>query len=240
MKVPRRVSTRRNGLPTGGIHVGVFGFSNPEWLLWPLGEFRVDRLVLLEMPDHDRARARLHEKGVDIDDEVGRLVKNYIVTEVDLWNPGAVARTLLDLSRQLKQPLWCNISTGPNPWCVAASLAAMFTDIEVFHVGQNGKDIVRVPAIRQPAPTKQELLLLAAMPQDGAEISGTLLKRNLRQTDFFRDSTSDKPAKNREQGQVNHHLLRLQEWGAITKGTHGARRTYRLGPFGSCIRTMFV
>lgn len=238
VKVRRKVDLPRPALPTGGVHVGAFGYSNPEWLLWPLGTFRVETLVLLEMPGHDRARARLREKHIDIDAELAKVVKTVERIEVDLWSPGDVGRTLLDVSKA-HGPLRANISTGPNPWCVAANLAASFAEITVYHVTRDGKSLVHIPTIRSKAPTSREMKLLQALPMDGSEISGSLLKTRLRNKDFFAKSTSTKPAKIREQGQVNTVVPRLEEWGALVKGKHGARTWYRLGPSGECLLKMF-
>jgi hypothetical protein len=203
----------------------------------------VETLLLLEMPDHDRARSKLAEKGVDVDAELQRAVCRTTIVEVDLWNPGNVARVLITAADRLtakgKGPLWANISTGPNPWCVAATLAASFADVQVFHVDRDGSGIRRIPTIRQERPTDRELAVLGVLPADGSEISGTLLKKRLRETGFFRDSTSDKPAKNREQGQLNYALPRLVQWGAIGAGFHGPRRWYKQGPAGPTLSAMF-
>jgi hypothetical protein len=203
----------------------------------------VEILVLLEVPGHDRARAKLAEKGFDVDQELARAVNKVTVREVNLWDPGAVGRVLVDNAEQLtkraKGPLWANISTGPNPWCVAASIAAMFADIQVFHVARNGYDIVRLPVLRHAPPTPKERLLLRAIPSDGGHISGTLLKKRLREVAFFEKSTSTKPAKNREQGQLTHHMKRLLEWGAIERDHGTTRRHYWLGPAGRVVQTMF-
>ncbi len=238
------VAFEPGAIPTGGIHVGAFGFSNPEWLLEPLGRFRVETLILLEMPGGDRARARLNEKGIDVDHELARVVHHVEPRIVDLWNPGSVAAELIRLADGLaaegRGPAWVNISTGPNPWCVAANLAASFADMRVYHVDRGGHEIIHIPTIRQPRPTARELALLSLMPRDGAVVSGTLLKRMLREQGFFRDSSSEKPAKNREQGQLNSALPRLLAWGAVLAGFHGSRRWYRLGPAGACLMSMFA
>jgi hypothetical protein len=78
------------------------------------------------------------------------------------------------------------------------------------------------------------------MPHDGSAISGALLKRRLREANFFLHSDSKRPAKNREQGQLNSALHRLLEWQAVSAGFHGTRRWYRLGPTGSLFAAMFA
>src|SRR5688572_30659033 len=118
VKVPAPGTSSPPALPTGGIHVGAFGYTNSDWILRPLGAFRVQQFRLLEMPGHDKARAMLASKGIDIDAELARVVKRVDRTEVDLWDPGSVAGVLVGAADALEAenqgPLWANISTGPN------------------------------------------------------------------------------------------------------------------------------
>src|ERR1044072_6258942 len=218
------------GLPTGGTHAAAFGYTNPEWVVDPLAEFRVERLLLLEMPGHDRARAKLAKSHFDLDVALPRAVPIHNVVEVDLWNPGQVGRVLIQEADRLKAegqgPLWANISTGPNPWCIGASLAASFADVHVYHVTRDGKGIVRIPSIAQKRPTNEEIALIANLPSDGGEISGRRLRKRLREAGFFDGSTPEKPMKGRETGQLASALRRPVQWHAIEQRKHGERNVY--------------
>ncbi len=99
--------------------------------------------------------------------------------------------------------------------------------------------IVRIPSIAQKRPTQDELDLLARLPADGADISGRLLRKRLREANFFEGSTPENPTKGRETGQLATVLRRPLQWHAAEQHKSGQRNVYLLGPVGPCILDMF-
>lgn len=230
-------------LPPGGTHAAAFGFSNPEWVTGPLARVRVERFVLLEMPSNDRARAQLAKKyHYDLDAELQRVAKAVEPSGVNLWSPGDVAAVLMReahvLERKGRAPLWVNVSTGPNPVTVAAVLASMFAEIQVYHVTKDGRDLVVLPTLRNRPPTDRELTVLAVVTKYGS-LSSRLLKTGLREAGFF-GSPGQGVERIREQGQLNAATRRLLEWGAISRAKKGERYTYELGHAGPSFVAMFA
>lgn len=224
--------------PSGGCHAAAFGFSNAEWVLDPLASFRVERFLLLEMPGVDKARLKQAAKGVDLDAELGRVCKKVDRVEVDLWDPGAVGRVLLDEAKK-HGSLAANISEGPNPWCLGAHLASMFGPVRVYHVTRDGKGVLWMPSVRLDSPTRGELAILSVLAANKKGASGGKLRSNLRDMGAF-ESDGESPERNREQSKLRTMRSRLEEWGAIKIGGTETRRWYSLTTAGAALATMFA
>jgi hypothetical protein len=228
------------GLPTGGIHAGVFGFTKSEWVLRPLASLRVERFLLLEMPGSDRARRELASKGIDIDVELGRAGSKVEYEKVDLWNPGSVAGVLIRAADALESagqgPLYVNISCGPNPWCVGATLSSMFAAVQVYHVDPRERGLLQIPAMRQERPLEREMKVLAGVPLSGW-ISGTRLKAHLAEEGYFpKGLASEKTSRHLY---LQTSLRRLLEWRAVIGEKRGARLWYAQGPCANALLSMF-
>lgn len=239
------------------VHAGAAGFGGLGALIEPLRLEPVDVFLLVENPD-DRAREWFQKRGVNVVEELRRVVPRVETLTCDLWDPmsagNLLVRTMQDAGYE---SISINVSTGPNNVGIGAALASLFWNLRLYFSvsdfaapmvsethGFPFKGVSWLPTFHSEALRPQVLAALEILAARPEGLSSARFKRALKdgRTPVIkpRDGRKDRPIKPQAvHGQfltITKHLL---AWHLAVEEDRFGPKHYRITEEGQGILRLF-